>query len=357
MLAIKKTISTKAKQALQNKLFSGVEILLAAKGSILFHQTYGKASSLKKTPLNKNSVFDLASITKILATSLAVMKLKEKKELSLQTKVAKFFKEFSVSSKQEITIFHLLTHSSGLPAWLDLAKQSKDSNLAWQQLLDCPLENKVGAVVNYSCLGFIILSKIISLVSGQNFKEFCQQNFYDPLELKNTSFSPVSNSNLVATSYDETSKQYLTGIVQDSNSRLFNAASGNAGLFSTATDVYKICQALLDSKNNLNNLLHPNSIKAMWQNQTPNKNFSWGLGWTYFSGKPEYCHLPNKMPKGMIGHLGFTGTSCFIDPVNEAIFLIFSNRVHYHNTTSLAKMKNFRLTINQLLYNQLLVQS
>lgn len=336
--------------AFAEKLFTDVEILLAAKNKILFHQAYSSSS----TTSQKNSIFDLASLTKPLATSLAVMKLIEENKLSLKTPVADFFTEYKTREKSKITIWHLLTHTSGMSSGAEdfyLPDWNQEKYL--KTLLHLTLENKIGSVVLYSCLDFILLSQIVSKVSGQSFKEYCQNFFYLPVGLKDTHFSPVldNKKKLIPTAYDELNEKYLLGVVHDKKSRLFAEGSGNAGLFSTAEEIYLLCQKLLDNKKSQGTfLLKPDTINQMWQNQTAAKNLSWGLGWVYFNGSSEYCHLPSIMDKGTVGHLGFTGTSFFIEPEREAVYIILSNRVHLSYDENLAQMKNFRLKIHSLLY-------
>lgn len=342
---IKKIVTT----ALNEKLFSAVEILLAFDKKILFHQAYGHTNSLKTTKLAKNSIFDLASITKALATSLAILKLCEQKKIKLTDKIAKFYPQYKQKPKNIITIQHLLTHTSGLPAWEDLSNLEWNQKTAFTKLLNIPLERKVGIKVVYSCLGFILLGNIINLVSGQNLKTFCNKNFYEPLQLKNTNFSPIFPSKMVvATSYDEASKKYLVGVVEDKNCRIFNGSSGNAGLFSTAKEIYLLSQTLLDNQSNQGlKLLTAKSINLIWSRQT-SKNTAWSLGWRYFDGNPDYCHLPNTIKKGAVGHLGFTGTSLFIEPTNKTIYTILTNRAH--TNAPITKIKKFRMQITELLF-------
>ncbi len=348
-------IQTIVKTAFAEKLFTNIEILLAAKNKILFQQAYSNST---ENPPKKNSIYDLASLTKPLATSLAVMKLIETGKLSLKTPVADFFAEYKEKEKSKVTIWHLLTHTSGMSSGAeDFYLPDWNQKKYFKTLLNLPLEREVGFSVVYSCLDFILLSQIVSKVSGQSFREFCIKNFYLPCNLKDTHFSPIKTNQdqknkrrLIPTAYDEYTQKYLLGIVHDKKSRLFADGSGNAGLFSTAEEIYLLCQNLLNSqKDNSPFLLKPETINQMWQNQTFGKNTSWGLGWVYFDGSLDYCHLPPSIDNGTVGHLGFTGTSFFIEPKREAIYIILSNRLHLSYDENLEQMKNFRLKIHSLL--------
>ncbi len=338
-------------EALEKKIFSGAQILLGDHQKILFQESYGRttfAPDAKK--LTTNSIFDLASLTKALATSLAVLLLVEKQELSLTTPVGKFFAEFKTPPKNQITILHLLTHTSGLPDWLPLFKQ-KNTSTAWQKLLCTPLQHAVGSKVVYSCLGFIILAKIIEKLTG-DFQTFCKKKFYQPLELSRTYFYPFDCQKLQIVSNHKEQEQEYKATVQDDNAQIFGGNSGNSGLFSCAADIYLLAKTLLQNKESTGiALLQAASITRMWTKSTLAKEPSWGLGWVYFKGEQDYCHCSQNMEIGTVGHLGYAGTSLMIEPSRKRIYIILTNRVGSKKTV--IPMKIFRKKIHRCLANYL----
>lgn len=358
MQETKQALAQITTQAIEKKIFSACSILLGNSKKILFQETYGKLDFAEKSKnLQKKSIFDLASLTKALATSLAIFLLIEKKKITLKTSLANFFSEFQTVPKNQITIFHLLTHTSGLPDWA-LLFQQKNAKNAWQQLLQTPLINPVGSKVVYSCLGFMLLAKIIEKITG-NYQKFCIENFFEPLGLSHTFFYPlpakVLQTSTIVSCYKEApsskKKQKLQknyGIVQDDNCRIFKGQSGNAGLFSTVGDVYLLAKTLLKNYQGRGRaLLQQTSIVKIWQLSTKEKTPHWALGWVNFQGNQEYNHCAKNMEINTVGHLGYTGTSLMIEPQRQRIYIILTNRIG-SKKTSLA-IKNFRMKTHRLL--------
>ena len=331
---------------LEKKYFSGISLLLGDSKKIIFQLAYGKASfSPQSKKITKDAIFDLASLTKPLATSLAIFLLIERKKLTLNSKLANFFQEFKEFPKDKITILHLLNHTSGLVDWAALYQQ-KNSQKAFQHLLQMPLANPVGEKVVYSCLGFILLAKIIEKICG-DFCLFCQREFYKPLELKNTFFNPTINHSQIVSCYKEDMTEYKA-VSQDDNARFFQGKSGNSGLFSNTKDIYRLATTLLKSRKTIvNDFLKKESIAKMWQLATKDKTPAWALGWVIFQGLQEYCHCSKNMEIGTVGHLGYTGTSLMIEPQRERIYIILANRIGSKKNAIL--MKNLRQKIHKIL--------
>ena len=343
-------------KALEEKIFSASSLILGDEKKILWTGDYGKINFKKNSKkTSRQSIFDLASLTKAIATSLAVFLLIEKKQLSLDTLLANFFVEFQKNPKDKITIYHLLNHTSGLPDWAPLFEQGSKEK-ALQKLLNMDLQNAVGSKVVYSCLGFILLGQVIRKITG-NYQEFCNTNFFDKLGLKNTHFHPLSQvfidkqSSIVSCYKENIIKktwQRTYALVQDANCRIFEGQSANSGLFSNADDIYLIAKTLLNNYQEKGvQLLQKKSVAKMWQLSTAKKTPHWALGWVCFQGRKDWCHCPKNMELGTIGHLGYSGAGLMIEPQRGRIYVILTNRLGSKKTA--VAMKKFRLQVLEIL--------
>lgn len=339
--------------AIKDGTFPCIEILMARGEELLFHEVWGKTERDSTSPqLKKNSLFDLASLTKPLATASAIMLLLESGALVLDENISRFFPEMS-PTWNEITVRHLLTHTSGLPAWSQLYDKTMTGDAAsgLHRLMQLGLESQPGSRMVYSCMGFILLGEIVRRVSKESLAEFCRKQLFTPLGLKRIGFNPpVGQLDLVPTQYCPVRKTLLRGIVHDENAYLFNGEGGNAGLFGTAGEVLVFCRMLLNrGEYRGERIFSARTVDLMWQNHNAAPVESRGLGWDYHSGKPGYSSCGNLMQAGSVGHLGFTGTSLWIEPSSKTIILLLSNRVHLSRETNLPLMRDFRPRIHNLL--------
>jgi len=339
-------------QAIRDQIFPGVEVLFAQREDIILHEVYGNInSSANSEKLPKNLLFDLASITKPLATACSIMKLLEMGELFLEQQISKVIPEVIGTDKEKITIKQLLTHTAGFPAWSALYEPNWDQTEAWDKLIRIQLEAKPGETMIYSCLGFIMLGEIIRRVSGVSLSEFCTQQLYSPLGLNNLCFKPTQEKSLIVpTSYCSVRKTLLQGIVHDENGFVFNQEGGNAGLFGNAESVYQFCRMLLNGGNsNGTQIYHPKTIGVMFKNHNKRSLSSRALGWDYNRGTSGYMSCGDYMTSGAIGHLGFTGTSLWIHPKEEIIIIVLSSRVNIEGINNRTGIFNFRPKIHNLL--------
>jgi serine-type D-Ala-D-Ala carboxypeptidase len=342
--------------AIKNKTFPAAEILMAKGEEVLFHQSFGNRNpNDDSTTLVKNSLFDLASLTKPLATTCAIMHLYDQKHLALGTSLLKIIPEFEDCGGKQISIKHLLTHTSGLPDWIALYEPEFNKQKGWSKLMKTPLSQAPGEKTVYSCLGFILLGEIIRRISGNSLKDYCTKHIFTPLGLEYTEFNPrITELDIVSTGFCELRKIELTGIVHDENAALFDGEGGNSGLFGTAGEIYRICRMLLcGGRLAGTRILSEESVDLLFTNHNRTPLTPRSLGWDIKIGKADYWSCSNEMPEGSIGHLGFTGTSLWVDPKSQLIIIVLSNRVFISREKNIPLMRSFRPELHKLLLRYL----
>ncbi|MBU3918110.1 beta-lactamase family protein [bacterium] len=346
-------------KALNGKIFPGIEIFLAQGDSVLFHEAFGfLAKTQESKKLQKNSLFDLASLTKPLATAMAILHLYDSNKLDLKDFASNFLPELKRKETRDITISHLLTHTSGLPDWLPLFEPAFDKDTGWKRLINTKLNHKPGTKTVYSCLGYILLSEIVRRVSNTSLSNYCDKHIFSPLGLSQLLFNPSESTvdvDIVPTAYCPYRKKMLQGVVHDENAGLFEGEGGNAGLFGTIRDIYQLCAMLL-SGGVLNNkrVLSRETAQLMLCNQNGSDLEPRTMGWDIKQGTPEYWSCGDLMPTGSIGHLGFTGTSIWMDPRSKIIVILLSNRVNINREENIPLMRAFRPEMHDLLFSSLI---
>ena len=311
--------------------FPGAVILIARKGVIATHRAYGKAvttPSEKTRSMKLNTIFDLGSITKPIATATSSMMLLERGMLNLNDPINRFLPRFTSGDKKEVTVHHLLTHTSGLPAWKPLYQKCKTRNNFLEKLCQTELEHPPGKKVVYSCLGFILLTFLLEKAMGENLASFSSREIFKPLGIEDTLFDPTQDlkARTAATERCAWRGRVLIGEVHDENAYGMGGVSGNAGLFSTAHDVAVYAQMLLNhGKYRHTRVLSPLSVSLMTRNHTFELNEPRGLGWALKTKKSSTGDPLSPTP---FGHTGFPGTSLWVDPEKELITILFTNRIH-----------------------------
>ena len=319
------------KKAITDEVFPGGVLLVAAADSIVFFEAYGYADIFAKRPMTKETVFDLASLTKPLATTLAVMQLVAQQKLRLDQDLASILPQFKNSDKSRITIKQLLCHTSGLcdyrPYYESLDKllpeRRKDALrefLARELLINFP-----GAKLLYSDLGFMLLNWVVEQVSGKRLDQFVDAKIYAQLGIENLFFvnldSEPRNVQFAATERCPWRDTLIGGVVHDENAYAVGGIEGHAGLFGTAKDVYRLLFVLLtDFYGKSERILFEKKLMQTFLIRD-------GSSGQYFSKKS-------------VGHLGFTGTSFWMDLDRGVIVLLLTNRVHPSRDN--LKIKAFR---------------
>jgi len=328
--------------------FPSAVYLVAEKGEIIFTDALGCAVvEPEKIAAETETIYDLASLTKPLATGLLCARLIEKKELKLDKTVDFYLPEFKVynyfkENKRDISINELLLHASRLPAWKPFYLFAKTRAEVLAEIVKTPLNFEQRGVA-YSDLNFLILTFLIEKIYGERLDKISQEEICAPLKLKNTFFNPpeklrqkiaasefgneyekqtCKDSGLDVSNYDWRDYQ-IWGEVHDGNAWFMNGVSGHAGLFSTAEETFKIARQFLQ---NYTSLLKPETCKLFSTNFT--KSLSEARSMAFELAETKDSTAGEALSKDSFGHLGFTGTSLWINPQKERIFILLTNRTH-----------------------------
>lgn len=320
-----------------------VVILGRGEGTLLGPFTFGMRALLPQPePMTADTIFDMASLTKVLATAAVAMALVDRGALRLGAPVAEYLPEWAECGEHraQVRIFHLLTHTSGLPAWRALYEGCEDGPqqqrrqrcraLMERRLLETPLEAPPGERVVYSCLGYILLGLVLERLGGEPLDGMARRLIFDPLGMETARFAPPAEeaSRCAATEYCARRRRIVRGEVHDENAYFFGGVAGNAGLFASAWDVARFASMML-GKGTLEScrVLSPAGVEAMTANRTPGLNEARGLGWA-IKGSSLDSSAGDLLSAAAYGHTGFTGTSLWIDPVRSLYCVLLTNRVH-----------------------------
>lgn len=324
--------------------FPSAVYLIAARGAIAFADALGNAVvEPQKIAATGDTIYDLASLTKPLVTGLLCARQVEAGNLTLDSSIARYLPEFDRTDKQPITLRHLLTHTSGLPAWRPLyILTGGDRERTISQIAGLELEYQPGTRVVYSDLGFITLGRLLEQLTGKALVEQAQMEIFRPLGLKHTFFNPeiamqtgiaaCESGNLyeretVRTTcggdYPSWRKELIWGAVHDGNAHFLGGAAGHAGLFSTATETLALANQFIAAQTSL---LKSATCELFRENLTVGLNEARSFGWQLAETKDSAAG-PD-LPRNSFGHSGFTGTSCWIDSHHERVFILLTNRTH-----------------------------
>jgi uncharacterized protein YbbC (DUF1343 family) len=311
--------------SIQNHEVPGAVLLVGHDGQVIYRKAFGnRALEPTRAPMTPDTIFDIASLTKVVATTTAVMQLEEQGKVRLNDPVVKYIPEFGQGGKGDITVRDLLTHYSGLAPDIDLNPAWTGRDTAYKlSFADDPIAPP-GTRFVYSDTNFIVLGALVERVSGMPLDVYCERNIFSPLGMSHTRFVPPKEwlPQIAPTEYDETG-QMLRGVVHDPRSRRMGGVAGHAGLFSSADDLSKFAQALLDDSS----VLTPLAIRKMTSpEQPPNAPALRGFGWDIDS--PFSSNRGELLPVGSFGHTGFTGTSMWIDPTTRTYIILLTNSVH-----------------------------
>jgi CubicO group peptidase (beta-lactamase class C family) len=282
-------------------------------------------------PVTADVMYDIASLTKVVATTTAALLLIEDGALCLKNTIGSFYKQVP-SDKENITIEQLLTHTTGIPQ-TEFYRILPSPDDVIDHILHTELAFTPGTQVLYSCLNFILLGKILEQCAGEPLDAFVTRNLTEPLGMISTCYNPPEavHERVAYTEWCPAERVFIRGKVHDENSRFLGGVSGNAGLFSTAGDLGIFATMLLQEGAYGNQqILHPRSVRLLNTNYTAGLNESRSIGWM-MKGK-GFSSGGDLISDSAFGHTGFTGTSLWIDPELEAFFVLLTNRVHPSRT-------------------------
>ena len=313
----------------------GAVLLVGHNGAVVYRNAFGHLTTAANAePMTPDTIFDLASLTKVIATTTCVMRLEQLGQIKLNDPVAKYVPDFGQNGKQDITIRMLLTHYSGLPADLDLKESWNGAEEGYNRVHAAKLVNAPGSTFLYSDIGFVVLGELVQKVSGMPLDQYAQTYIFGPLGMTMTRFNPPQAwlPRIAPTQRDEHTGQTLRGTVHDPTARQMGGVAGDAGLFSTADDVAKFAQAML---NHGAGILSPLIVEKMTTPQQPaNMPSVRGLGWDIDS--PFSSNRGELLPVGSFGHTGFTGTSLWIDPTTNTYIILLTNSVQLKMGSAIA---------------------
>lgn len=327
-------------EALARRDFPGAVVLVGKNGKVVFRKAYGFSQRVpREIPMTPGMIFDLASLTKPVATATSVIVLVERGRIRLWDKVKDYIPEFTPyvradgSAGEDARLFHLLTHTSGLPPYTDPGRVEEKygrpcpTDVLARHIAGIRKRSAAGEAFTYSCLNYITLAEIIKKASGLDVAEFSACNIFRPLGMSNTFYCPPREviENCVPTEIVDGTP--LRGVVHDPLARLQGGISGNAGLFSTADDLAVFCQMLLNGGEFGGvRILSPLAVARMTEIFPKTEGAGRGFGWDLAS---DYATVRGDLfGYRSYGHSGYTGTSLWIDPDTTAFVIFLTNRVH-----------------------------
>ena len=323
-------------EAINQGTIPGAVVLIGHNGRVVYRKAFGMRSlESVKEPMTVDTIFDLASLTKCIATTTSVMKLFQDGRVRLNDPVSVYLPGFSQNGKADITVRQLLTHYSGFGPDLDLHEQWHGREAALQMVLQQRPMYPPGSRFLYSDINFETLGFLVEQVTGTSLDVFAKQNIFNPLDMKDTQFRPTQqmSSRVAPTQYDE-NHSMLRGTVHDPTARRMDGVAGHAGLFSTVDDLAIFAQEMLSGSK----VLTRSTIERMTTPQQPIVATTLrGLGWDIDS--PLSSNRGELLPVGSYGHTGFTGTSLWIDPVTNTYVIILTNAVHPNGGKSTVSLR------------------
>ncbi|MFK7778385.1 MAG: DUF1343 domain-containing protein [Gimesia sp.] len=314
-------------RGLDRNSMPGAVVLVGYKGKIVFEKAYGyRQLQPEKVAMTIDTVFDMASLTKPIATATSVMQLVEQGKIKLNDPVSRYIPEFANNGKQAVTVYQLLTHQGGLIPDNSIKDYREGPEKAMERIYALKLYYEPGTRFVYTDVGFILLAEIVKRVSGQSIHEFSSKNIFQPLGMIETGYLPAPELKKRSATTQQREKRWMQGEVHDPRAYALGGVAGHAGLFSTAEDLAVYAQAMLGHGSYQGvQILKPDTVGLMTRSY-PVSDYIRGLGWDklskYSSNRGDF------FSHAAFGHGGFTGMSLWIDPLQDLFVIFLSNRVH-----------------------------
>jgi uncharacterized protein YbbC (DUF1343 family)/CubicO group peptidase (beta-lactamase class C family) len=329
-------------EAVQTGLIPGAVVVIGHNDQVIFRKAYGSRALIPvPEPMTADTIFDAASLTKVVATTPSIMKLFEQGKIRIDDPVTKYLPEFQ-GGKSDITIRLLMTHFSGMPPDLELVpKWSGYSTGVEKALATVPIAPP-GARFIYSDINYVLLAEIVHRLSGETVAEFAHDQIFAPLHMNDTGFLPSASliPRIAPTEIDEETHLPFRGVVHDPTSRYMGGVTGDAGLFTTADDLAKYAAMLLDmGQSNGVRIFSEATVKKFTTPASPaDQPILRALGWDIDS--PYSSNRGELFPIGSYGHTGFTGTSMWMDPTSHSFVIVLTNAVHPKRGHSLSSFRS-----------------
>jgi len=358
--------------AVDRGVFPGAVLLVREGERVFYLRAFGERQvEPQRAPMQEGTIFDLSSLTKPLATGVALMLLVRDGKVRPEDRVTRFFHNFGVFGKTHVTMRHLLCHSSGLPSWRPYFKAiqqierkgekvnflGSDAAKEWvyQQICRERPDTAAGAKAVYSDLGFMLLGSLVEVVTGTALDRFCQERIFRPLGMRATSFIDLSmvrtrriepiTDMIAATQRCPWRKRVLCGEVDDDNAYAMGGVAGHAGLFAAARDVDTLLCRLKACWAGTDDFLPAAVVREFWTRDATIPNSTWTLGWD--TPSPTGSAAGTMFSPNTVGHLGFTGTSVWMDLERDVHVILLTNRVHPDRDNN--AIKEFRPMIHDLI--------
>lgn len=376
-----KKIDAVCEQLLNRKAAPGCRVMVIKDGKTMFNKSYGYLNYNKVKAVNDSTIYDIASVTKIAATGLAVMKLYEKGKLKLNAELGDYLPMAKGTNKEHLIISDILQHRAGLAAWIPFYKETlpyvdsvfcpvsdsaycikvadkffmlkANKDTVYKRIFNSPLESKT---YRYSDLSMILMQLVVEQISGEALDEFVNREFYQPMGLRNLTYNPWKShdrNNIAPTQEDRLfRKQELCGYVHDPAAAMLGGVSGHAGLFSTAEDLGHLMQMLGDGGSYKGHrYLSDSTINKFTAYQRKDSRRGLVFDKPDFSGKTSPASKLGS--KNMFGHTGFTGTCVWVDPTYHLVFVFLSNRICPEEENKELINGNYRTRIQDIIYQSI----
>jgi len=362
-------------EAVEKGAIPGATVVVRVGADIAYEGAFGfRVIVPERSPMRLETVFDLSSLTKPLATTVAVMMLTREAKMRLDDRLTRFFHNFGVHGKGHVTFRHLLAHSSGLAAWRPFYQQIAEierggkvnfmasrgaKEFVYEEIHREKPEAPTATKTIYSDLNFMLLGEAVEQVTGVGLNRFCRDKIFRPLELRATDFIDISlvrtrrlepvPEMFAPTAVCPLRKRLLVGEVDDENAFAMGGVAGHAGLFAPVKEVDRIVAELLACYVGRSDLVPQKIVQQFWSRDTAVRGSTWALGWD--SPSPEYSSSGRRFSPAAVGHLGFTGTSVWIEPARGIAISLLTNRVHPRRDNQ--AIRDFRPKVHDLIMEAL----
>ena len=312
-------------RAIADSAFPGAYAVVGNAHGILAQHGVGRLDALDPTVPDSTTLWDLASLTKVVVTTTLLMNLVDQGRVVLDSPAVRYLPTWKAPGAERVTVRDLLAHRSGLPAWRPLWKETGDAASARLTVLESSPVRAIGSVYEYSDIGFIILGLLVEHVAGDSLHHVAERVLFGPLGMIETSYRPTRNSRIAQTELDAWRGRKLRGEVHDENAYRLDGVSGHAGLFSTGADLARFARTLLRRGELDGQRFLPDSIVRQFTALQDSSVSHRALGWE----KPNQTNSGGHfLSRSAFGHTGFTGTSIWIDPEQDLFMVLLTNRVN-----------------------------